>query len=103
MHDRQGSDVLIDCDTCVAPAHACAGCVMTVLLRGSAGPPAGRAPRTGTVDLDEAERAAIDSLSRAGLVPPLRLVHGVSEPEPDLGEPADGSGGGPPRASRGIA
>jgi hypothetical protein len=56
--------MLIDCDTCIAPAHACRDCVVTVLLD--------RAPVP--VDLDESERAAIGSLAEAGLVPPLRLV-----------------------------
>lgn len=60
--------MLIDCETCVARDHACGDCVITVLL-GTA-PPA-------PVDLDEEERAAIGSLARAGLVPPLRLVRGV--------------------------
>ena len=56
--------MLIDCDTCIAPAHACRDCVVTVLLD--------RAPLP--VDLDEAEQAAIGSLADVGLVPPLRLV-----------------------------
>lgn len=60
--------MLIDCDTCAAPAGACEGCVMTVLLRERA--PA-RPPR---VELDDAERDAIGLLAQAGLVPPLRLV-----------------------------
>jgi len=60
--------MLIDCDTCIAPAHACRDCVVTVLLD--------RAPAP--VDLDETERAAIDGLAEAGLVPPLRLVPELS-------------------------
>ena len=56
--------MLIDCDTCIAPAHACRDCVVTVLLD--------RAPLP--VDLDEAEQAAMGSLAEVGLVPPLRLV-----------------------------
>lgn len=55
--------MLIDCDTCAAPEHACRDCVVTVLL--------GRPPE---LDLDDAERAAIGTLAGAGLVPPLRLV-----------------------------
>ncbi|HVI19958.1 MAG TPA: hypothetical protein VM712_16395 [Gaiellales bacterium] len=59
--------MLIDCDTCVARDLACGDCVMTVLLAGAPAP----------VDLDEQERAAIDSLADAGLVPPLRLLPAV--------------------------
>jgi hypothetical protein len=56
--------MLIDCETCIAPAHACRDCVVTVLLDRPPVP----------VDLDDAERAAIGSLAQAGLVPPLRLA-----------------------------
>lgn len=59
--------MLIDCDTCTAPdlaPHACSDCVMSVLLNRPAEP----------VALDEAEQAAIGTLARVGLVPPLRLV-----------------------------
>jgi hypothetical protein len=59
--------MLIDCDTCRAPAHACRDCVMTTLLRRPAAP----------VDLDDDERAALGSLAGAGLLPPLRLVVGL--------------------------
>jgi hypothetical protein len=63
--------MLIDCDTCIARDHACGDCVMSVLLA--------RAPEAvGPVDIDDTERAAIDSLAAAGLVPPLRLVSGFS-------------------------
>jgi hypothetical protein len=61
--------MLIDCDTCIARDLACRDCVVTVLLQLT---PRTRAP----VDLDEVERAAIDSLAGAGLVPPLRLIAG---------------------------
>lgn len=60
--------MLIDCDTCRAPEGACRDCVMTVLLQVTEAP----------VELDDAERDALDSLARAGLVPPLRLVVGVA-------------------------
>jgi hypothetical protein len=63
--------MLIDCDTCIARDHACADCVMTVLLQIDPRP----------VDLDDDERAAIGSLADAGLVPPLRLVRAVAPPE----------------------
>ena len=59
--------MLIDCDTCLAPAGACRDCVMTVLLE--------RPPMP--VDLDGEEQAAIGSLADAGLVPPLRLVRAL--------------------------
>ena len=59
--------MLIDCDTCIARDLACRDCVVPVLLQITE-----RAG--GPVDLDDAERAAIDTLAGAGLVPPLRLV-----------------------------
>jgi hypothetical protein len=59
--------MLIDCETCQAPEHACRDCVVTVLL---AQPPQ-------PVELDDAEQVAIDNLAHAGLVPPLRLVAGL--------------------------
>jgi hypothetical protein len=66
--------VVIDCDSCaVRSSAACGDCVVTVLL-GS--PPEG-------ITLDDSEVAAIDVLSREGLVPPLRLVTPVSSREPD--------------------
>jgi hypothetical protein len=60
--------VIIDCDSCEVRGLACADCVVTVLL---GAPPEG-------VELDEAEREAIDVLAGSGLIPPLRLV--VTDP-----------------------
>jgi hypothetical protein len=56
--------VNIDCDSCAARGPACGDCVVTVLL---GAPPEG-------VDLDDAERRAIEALADGGLIPPLRLV-----------------------------
>jgi hypothetical protein len=56
--------MLIDCTTCVARGSACPDCVVTVLLQRPPVP----------VDLDADEQWAIEQLSEAGLVPPLRLV-----------------------------
>ena len=56
--------MLIDCDGCAMRDLACADCVVTVLL---GGPP-------GVVEVDDAERAALDALADSGLVPRLRLV-----------------------------
>jgi hypothetical protein len=56
--------VLIDCDGCAMRDLACDDCVVTVLL---GGPP-------GLVDVDAAERRALDVLADSGLVPRLRLV-----------------------------
>jgi hypothetical protein len=56
--------VNIDCDGCAAKGPACGDCVVTVLL---GAPPEG-------VELDDAERRAIEALADGGLVPPLRLV-----------------------------
>lgn len=63
--------MLIDCTTCSARDKACGDCVITVLLGG----PPDRAHEA--LDLDDTERRALGSLARAGLVPPLRLVHAV--------------------------
>jgi hypothetical protein len=62
-----GEPVVIDCDRCTMRGIGCGDCVVTVLL---GGPPYG-------VELDEAERSAIDALAQAGLVPPLRMVEAV--------------------------
>jgi hypothetical protein len=66
--------MLIDCETCIAPTHACRDCVVTVLLD--------RTPQP--VELDDAEWAAIGSLAGAGLVPPLRLAPGLSQSSRDI-------------------
>jgi hypothetical protein len=60
--------VLIDCETCLAPADACHDCVVSAIL--------GRQPPE-PIELDEAEQAAIGNLAYAGLVPPLRLMPGL--------------------------
>lgn len=54
----------IDCDGCEARGPACGDCVVTVLI---GAPPDG-------VELDDAERRAIEALADGGLVPPLRLI-----------------------------
>ena len=57
--------MLIDCDNCTVRPHACAECVVSVLL----GPP-------GDAVLDAEERDAVEVLAASGLVPPLRLAPG---------------------------
>ena len=54
----------VDCADCAVRGPACSECIVTVLLGSS---PCG-------VAWDDTERAAVDVLSRSGLVPPLRLV-----------------------------
>ncbi|MBA2445501.1 MAG: hypothetical protein H0V49_09240 [Nocardioidaceae bacterium] len=61
--------VTVDCDVCTMRGIGCGDCVITVLL---GGPPFG-------VELDADERRAIDVLSAAGLVPPLRMVEALDE------------------------
>ena len=56
--------MLIDCDSCAMRNLECEDCVVTVLL---GGPP-------GRVEVDDAERRALDVLADSGLVPRLRLV-----------------------------
>ncbi|MFC5287669.1 hypothetical protein ACFPM7_11465 [Actinokineospora guangxiensis] len=56
--------MIIDCDRCEVRAEdACRDCVVSVLL---GAPP--------TVELDSPERAAIDALAEAGMIPRLRLI-----------------------------
>lgn len=62
--------MIIDCDTCEVRGLACGDCVVTALL---GAPPSG-------VELDDAERAALDTLADSGLVPPLRLVTAFDAP-----------------------
>lgn len=74
--------MLIDCDTCIARGPSCRDCVVTAIL--SIAPPRGHTashsaePWPQQFDLDEAERDAVHTLAAAGLVPPLRLVSGMS-------------------------
>jgi hypothetical protein len=64
--------VIIDCDACVMQdTHACNDCIVPVLLDLAPDP---------VVQLDDAERTAIDHLSDAGLVAPLRLVPRLDRP-----------------------
>jgi hypothetical protein len=56
--------MLIDCDTCSVRGTSCRDCVVTVILNNPAQ----------SVELDDAEQVAVESLAAAGLVPPLRLV-----------------------------
>jgi hypothetical protein len=81
--------MLIDCDTCVARDVACSGCVIGVLLGG----------QSADVELDAEEQAAIGSLARAGLVPPLRLVLPMTGPDPGDQSDLPDFGG----SARGIA
>lgn len=69
--------VLIDCDACVMKGPGCQDCVVTVVLGFSE-------ERSGSLRIDDDEKAALDALADSGLVPPLRLVHAVSSVEPDI-------------------
>lgn len=68
-----GESFTIDCGRCLARPAACGDCVVTALL----GPP------DDPVSLDAEEGAALDALSTAGLLPPLRLVTAVEGPDGD--------------------
>lgn len=70
--------MLIDCDTCLMrETTTCRDCVVMVLFS------------DGPLELDGDERAAIDTLADAGLVPRLRLV---TEEAPACGDTGtDGS------------
>ena len=68
--------VVVDCDRClVRSASACGDCVVTVLL---GAPPDG-------IEIGADEMRAIEALSDSGLVPPLRLVTAVTEPDNQVG------------------
>lgn len=56
--------MIVDCDRCEVRGNACQDCVITVLL---GAPPRG-------VELDGAERRALDTLAEAGMVPRLQRV-----------------------------
>jgi hypothetical protein len=73
--------MLIECDSCVVKGAACGGCVVSVML---GAPPAG-------VELDEAERRALEVLADAGVVPHLRLVtpDSLDMDHPDMDHPQD--------------
>jgi hypothetical protein len=58
----RGPEMIIDCDSCVVRGLACEDCVVSVLL----GIPE-------NVEIDALEQRAIDTLSRAGIVPRLRV------------------------------
>src|SRR5680860_1482544 len=82
-HASSVRGMIIDCGTCTVRGTACHDCVVTFLTipvresRPSVSPVQGSASshaRHGaSVDLDDAERHAIDLLARSGLVPPLRM------------------------------
>ena len=70
--------MMIDCGRCTVRGQACTDCVVTFLTipvrpSGTARPAAEPAVAAPAVELDDAERSAIDVLARSGLVPPLRL------------------------------
>ena len=56
--------MIVDCDRCGLRGIACQDCVITVLL--------GALP--GGVELDGAERLALDNLAEAGMVPRVQMV-----------------------------
>jgi hypothetical protein len=61
--------MLIDCDCCVMKnTSACDDCVVSAFLD------------IGPLEVDDAERAAIEALAEAGLVPRLRLLPGRGDP-----------------------
>lgn len=68
--------MIIDCDTCEVRGKACGDCVvsfLTIPVRAGASAPSDE--RRGVMDADQ--EAAVDALVAGGLVPPLRLVHGL--------------------------
>lgn len=58
---QDGTAVRLDCDSCPVRGHACADCVVALMI----GPPC---------DLTDTEVNALDALAEGGLVPPLRLL-----------------------------
>ncbi len=63
--------MIIDCHTCdMRETKACTDCVVSVLVS-----------EDGILELAEAEQAAIESMSRVGLVAPIRLIRDVNRAE----------------------
>ncbi|WP_084078607.1 hypothetical protein [Demequina sp. NBRC 110057] len=56
----------IDCDTCEVKGKACGDCFVSFLTVRTRTPDA--------VEMDDAQRRAVDTMVAGGLVPPLRLV-----------------------------
>lgn len=83
--------MIVDCDSCEVRGHACADCVIGVLLGVPAVPrrPDDGPPGASTVQLDAPERRALDVLADQGLVPRLRLVAAPRRRPPGRG----GAGG----------
>ncbi len=99
--------MIIDCERCEVRDIACGDCVVGVLLGVPAvppraadpGPAPGRAPRAPAaasavgppgaagVQLDAAERRALQVLADQGLVPRLRLVEAPPRPVDRSGDP----------------
>lgn len=66
--------MLIECASCRVQNLACGDCVVSALLGGD---------DEAVQDIDEAERAALDVLAAAGLIPPLRLDARPADAPPD--------------------
>jgi hypothetical protein len=69
---RYVASMLIDCDCCLMKnTSACADCVVSAFVALDSGDP---------IEVDTEERAAIEALAAAGLVPRLRLLPGRGDP-----------------------
>ncbi|MGH4026091.1 MAG: hypothetical protein ACRDRV_16060 [Pseudonocardiaceae bacterium] len=90
---EMGTDMIVDCDRCEVRGDACGECVITVLL---GAPPEG-------LELDGADRRALDTLAAAGMVPRLQLVECCDEDHDDR-RAADGGSdaAGRNRAERSV-
>jgi len=66
----------IDCGTCAVRGPACTDCMVTALL----------GPAEGYMELERDEVSALQAMTAAGLLPPLRLVRSVSRLPPPRGE-----------------
>ena len=66
----------IDCGTCAVRGPACADCMVTALL----------GPNEGFMELENDEVSALQAMTSAGLLPPLRLVRSVPRQPPPGGE-----------------
>lgn len=68
---RTAVPLVVDCDHCAARGAGCSDCMVSFLL---GGPPE-------DVVFDNEEQRALDVLSAAGLIPPLRMVRSESQLE----------------------
>lgn len=79
MEWTSSESLIVDCGSCLVRSKAtCADCVVSALM----GPNADDSDTPeASVTIDTSERDALRNLAESGLVPPLRLVVSVPDPQ----------------------